>query len=72
MYSTAHYPIKTLPQVECNILLDDFSAVTETTNAVEHLSSDNVTGSDAIPAEIYKAYKAGQTMAKKKKKKKKN
>ena len=46
--------INRLPQVEFNILFDEFP-VTETTKAIQHLSSGKAPGSDAVPAEIYKA-----------------
>ena len=39
----------------CNLLLDEFPAVSETVKAIKHLSSGKAPGSDAIPAEIYKA-----------------
>ena len=44
-----------LPQVECNPLLDEFPTVSETVKAIKLLSSGKAPGSDAIPAEIYKA-----------------
>ena len=44
-----------LPQVECNLLLDEFPTVTETVKAIKLLSSGKAPGSDTIPAEIYKA-----------------
>ena len=44
-----------LPQIECNVLLDEFPTVMETRRAVQQLSSGKAPGSDAIPAEIYKA-----------------
>ena len=52
-----------LPQVECNLLLDEFPTVSETVKAMKLLSSGNAPGSDAIPAEIYKA--GGTPIAKK-------
>ncbi|MCG8114191.1 MAG: hypothetical protein N0E45_02305, partial [Candidatus Thiodiazotropha endolucinida] len=55
--------INWLPQVECNLLLDEFPTVTETTKAIKLLASVKARGSDAIPAEIYKA--GGPTVAKK-------
>ena len=55
--------IKRLPQVECNLLLDEFLTVAETVKAVKLLSSGKAPGSDAIPAEIYKA--GGTPVAKK-------
>ena len=47
--------INRLPQVECNLLLDEFPTVAETVKALKILSSDKAPGWDAIPAEIYKA-----------------
>ena len=47
--------INRLPQVECNLLLDEFPTVAETVKAIKLLSSGKAPGSDAIPAEIYKA-----------------
>ena len=47
--------INRLPQVECNPLLDELPTVSETVKAIKFLSSDKAPGSDAIPAEIYKA-----------------
>ena len=47
--------INRLPQVECNSLLDELPAVSETVKAIKLLSSGKLSGSDAIPAEIYKA-----------------
>ena len=47
--------INRLPQVECNPLLDEFPTVSETVKAIKLLSSGKAPGSDAIPAEIYKA-----------------
>ena len=55
--------INRLPQVECNILLDEFPTVTETTKVIKLLSSGKAPGSDTIPADIYEA--GGQPMAKK-------
>ena len=46
--------INRLPQMECNPLLDEFPTISETVKAVK-LSSGKAPGSDAIPAEIYKA-----------------
>ena len=43
------------PQVECNPLLDEFPTVSETVKAIKLLSPCKAPGSDAIPAEIYKA-----------------
>ena len=47
--------INRLPQIECNVLLDEFPAVTETRTAIQHLYSGKAPGADAIPAEVYKA-----------------
>ena len=44
--------INRLPQIECNVLLDDFPTVTETKKAIQHLSSGKASGTDAIPAEV--------------------
>ena len=48
-------PIHRLSQIECNVLLDEFPTVTETRKAIQHLSSSKAPGTDAIPAEVYKA-----------------
>ena len=55
--------INRLPQVECNLLLDEFPTISETVEAIKLLSSGKAPGSDAIPAEIYKA--RGTPVAKK-------
>ena len=55
--------INRLPQVECNLLLDEFPIVSETVKAIKLLSSGKVPGPDATPAEIYKA--GGPSIAKK-------
>ena len=47
--------INRLPQVECNPLLDELPTVSETVKAIKLQSSGKAPGSDAIPAEIYKA-----------------
>ena len=47
--------IDRLPQIECNVLLDEFPTVAETRKAVQQLSSGKAPGADAIPAEVYKA-----------------
>ena len=47
--------INRLPQVEFNLLLDEFPTVAETEKAIKLLPSGNAPGSDAIPAKIYKA-----------------
>ena len=44
-----------LPQVECNLLLDELPTVSETVKAIKSLSSGKAPGSDTISAEIYKA-----------------
>ena len=41
--------INRLPQIECNVLLDEFPTVRETRKAIQHLSSDKAPGTDAIP-----------------------
>ena len=41
--------------MECNPLLDEFQIVSETVKAIKFLLSGKALGSDAIPAEIYKA-----------------
>ena len=45
------------------VLLDEFPTVTETRKAIQHLSSGKAPGTDAIPAEVYKA--GGLPMAEK-------
>ena len=55
--------INRLPQIECNVLLDEFPTVTETRKAIQHLSPGKAPGTDAIPAEVYKA--GGLPMAEK-------
>ena len=47
--------INRLPQVECNLLFDEFPTIAETVKAIKLLPSGKAPGSDAIPAEIYKA-----------------
>ena len=56
--------INRLPQIGCNVLLDEFPIVTETRKAIRHLYSGKAQGADAIPAEVYKA--GGLPMAEKK------
>ena len=49
--------IDKLPQIECNVLLDEFQTVMETMEtrkAVQQLSSGKAPVADAIPAEVYK------------------
>ena len=53
--------INRLPQLETNGLLDEFPTITETTKAIQHLTSDKAPGSVTKPAVIYKA--GGQPMA---------
>ena len=43
--------IDKLPQIECNVLLDEFPTVKETRKAIQHLSSGKTPGTDAIRAE---------------------
>ena len=45
--------INRLPQIECNVLLDEFPTVTETRKAIQHPSSGKAPGTYAIP--VYKA-----------------
>ena len=47
--------INRLPQVECSVLLDEFPTVSKIVSTIKLLSSGKAPGSDAIPAEIYKA-----------------
>ena len=47
--------IDILPQIECNVLLDEFPTVMETRTAVQQLPSGKTLDADAIPAEVYKA-----------------
>ena len=42
-----------LPQIECNVLQDEFPTVMETRKAVQQLSSGKAPGADAINAEVY-------------------
>ena len=42
-----------LPQIESNVLLDEFPTVMETRKAVQQLSSGKDPGADAINAEVY-------------------
>ena len=42
--------INILPQIECNVLLDEFPTVTETRKVIQHLSSVKAPGTDAISA----------------------
>ena len=55
--------INRLPQIEYNVLLDEFPIVTETRKAIQDLSSGKAPGADAFPAEVYKA--GGQPMVEK-------
>ena len=52
-----HLSMMKLSQVECNPLLDELPTVSETVKTINLLSSGKAPGSDAIPAEIYKAEK---------------
>ena len=61
--SVSDNAINRRPQIECNVLLDEFPTVTETRKAIQHLSSGKAPGTDAIPAEVYKA--GGLPMAEK-------
>ena len=47
--------INRLPQIECNVLLDEFPTVIETRKAVQQLSSGKAPDTDAFPAEVYRA-----------------
>ena len=47
--------IDRLPQIECNVLLDEFPTVMETRNAVQQLTSGKAPDADATSAEVYKA-----------------
>ena len=47
--------IDRLPQIECNVLLDDFPTVKETRKAVQQQLSGKALGAAAIPAKVYKA-----------------
>ena len=47
--------INRLRQIECNLLLDEFPTVTETRKAIQQLSYGKAPGTDAKPAEVYKA-----------------
>ena len=47
--------INRLPQIECNVLLDEFPTVTETRKAMQRLSSVKAPGANTIPVEVYKA-----------------
>ena len=47
--------IERLPQIECNVLLDEFPTVMETRQGVQQLSSGKAPGTDAIPADVYTA-----------------
>ena len=61
--SDNHNAINRLPQIEYNVLLDELPTVTETRKAIQYLSSGKAPGTDAIPAEVYKA--GGLPMAEK-------
>ena len=47
--------IDRLPQIESNVLLDEFPTAIETRKAVQQLSSGKAPGADTIPAKVYKA-----------------
>ena len=47
--------INRLPQIQCNGLFDESPTVTETREAIQHLSSGKAPGADAIRVVIYKA-----------------
>ena len=51
------------PQIEYNVLFDEFPTVMETRKAVQQLSSGKAPCADAIPGEVYKA--GGLPMAEK-------
>ena len=53
--SISYDAISRLPEVECNLLLDEFPTISETVKAIKLLSSGKAPGSDAMPAKIYKA-----------------
>ena len=53
--SVTYNAINRLPQIECNVLLDEFPTVTETSKGIQHLSSGKAPGIDAIPGEVNKA-----------------
>ena len=55
--------INRLTNIECNVRIGEFSTVTETRKAIQHLSSGKAPGTDAIPAEVYKT--GGLPMAEK-------
>ena len=55
--------IDRLPQIECNVLLDEFPTVMETRKVVPQLSTGKAPCADAIPFEVYKAW--GLPMAEK-------
>ena len=42
-----------LPQIECNVLLDEFPTIMEQRKAVQQLSFGKAPGADAINAEVY-------------------
>ena len=47
--------IDRLPQIECNVMLDELPTVMETRKAVQQLSSGKAPRADAIPADVCKA-----------------
>ena len=52
--SVSNNAFNRLPQIECNVLIDEFPTVTETRKSIQHLSFGQAPGADAIPAEVYK------------------
>ena len=61
--SVNHYAINRLQQIEYNFLLDEFPTVMDTRKAIQHLSSGEAPGADAIPAKVRKTN--GEPMAEK-------
>ena len=57
--------IDRLPQIECNILLDEISTVVETRKAVQQLPPDNAKGIDVIPSGVYMYNFGGSDMGEK-------
>ena len=55
--------INRLQQIACNVMHDEFHTILETRKANQHLSSGKAPGTNAIPAEVYKA--GGLSMAEK-------
>ena len=46
--------IDSVPQIECNVLLDEFPIATETRKAVQPLSSGKAPNANVMPVEVYK------------------